>query len=58
MVGDPEEGVFTKSAAFSRVRVQRVFEEAVVGSMDAPTRTLAEAIGRLLYLVHLAVLLW
>lgn len=58
LVGDPEEGVFAKSAAFSRVRVQRVFEEAVVGSMDAPTRTLAEAIGRLLYLVHLAVLLW
>ncbi len=58
LVGDPEEGVFARSAAFSRVRVQRVFEEAVVGSTDAPARGLAEAIGRLLYLVHLAVLLW
>jgi len=58
LVGDPEEGVFASGAAFSRLRVQRVFEDAVVGSTDAPTRTLAKAIGRLLYLVHLAVLLW
>lgn len=58
LVGDPEEGVFAKSAAFSRVRVQQVFEDAIVGSTDAPTRLLAEAIGRLLYLIHLAVLLW
>jgi hypothetical protein len=35
-----------------------VFERAVVGASDAPPRALAEAIGRLLYLVHLAVLLW
>lgn len=58
LVGDPEEGVFAESAAFSRLRVQRVFEEAVVGSTDAPAHPLAESIGRLLYLVHLAVLLW
>jgi AcrR family transcriptional regulator len=58
LVGDPEEGVFAQGAAFSRLRVQRVFEEAVVGSTDAPARQLAEAVGRLLYLVHLAVLLW
>lgn len=58
LVGDPEEGVFAKNAAFSRARVQGVFEEAVAGSSDAPTHTLAEALGRLLYLVHLAVLLW
>jgi AcrR family transcriptional regulator len=58
LVGDPEEGVFAQGVAFSRLRVQRVFEEAVVGSTDAPARTLAEAIGRQLYLVHLAVLLW
>jgi AcrR family transcriptional regulator len=57
-VGDPEEGVFADSAAFSRLRVQRVFEEAVVGSTDAPAHVLAAAVGRLLYLVHLAVLLW
>jgi AcrR family transcriptional regulator len=58
LVGDPEEGVFAESVAFSRLRVQRVFEEAVVGSTDAPAPALAAAVGRLLYLVHLAVLLW
>src|SRR5262249_28720370 len=58
LVGDPEEGVFTQTAAFSRARVQRVFEEAVVGSTDAPTRAIGAAIGRLLYVLHLAVLLW
>jgi AcrR family transcriptional regulator len=58
LVGDPEEGIFSSSTAFSRLRVQRVFEEAVVGSSDAPKQPLAEALGRLMYLVHLAVLLW
>jgi AcrR family transcriptional regulator len=58
LVGDPDEGVFAASTAFSRLRVQRVFEEAVVRSTDAPKPPLAEALGRLLYLVHLAVLLW
>jgi len=38
--------------------VQRVFEEAVAGATDAPAAPLAAALGRLLYLVHLAVLLW
>jgi AcrR family transcriptional regulator len=58
LVADPEEGVFAESAAFSRLRVQGVFEEAVAGASDAPAASLARAIGRLLYLVHLAVLLW
>jgi len=58
LVGDPEEGIFSASTAFSRLRVQHVFEEAVVGSSDAPKQPLAEALGRLLYLVHLTVLLW
>jgi AcrR family transcriptional regulator len=58
LVGDPVEGIFAASTAFSRLRVQRVFETAVVGSTDAPRHPLAEALGRLLYLVHLAVLLW
>ncbi len=58
MVGDPEEGIFSASTAFSRLRVQRVFEEVVTGSSDAPRQPLAEALGRILYLVHLAVLLW
>jgi AcrR family transcriptional regulator len=58
LVGDPDEGIFSASTAFSRLRVQQVFEEAVVGSSDAPKQPLPEALGRLLYLVHLAVLLW
>src|SRR6476646_7313656 len=35
-----------------------VFEQAVVGASDAPKQPIAAALGRLLYLVHLAVLLW
>ena len=58
LVGDPEEGIFAAATAFSRLRVQRVFEEAITGSADAPRAPLAEALGRLLYMVHLAVLLW
>jgi AcrR family transcriptional regulator len=58
LVGDPEEGIFSASTAFSRLRVQQVFEDAVVRSSDAPNQPLAGALGRLLYLVHLAVLLW
>ena len=58
LVGDPEEGIFSASTAFSRLRVQHVFEQAVVGSSDAPKQPIAAALGRLLYLVHLAVLLW
>jgi AcrR family transcriptional regulator len=58
LVSDPEEGIFAGSTAFSRVRVQRVFEEAVTKATDAPKAPLGEALGRLLYLVHLSVLLW
>ena len=58
LVGDPDEGVFGEEAAFSRVRVLGVFQESVMGASDAPPRPLGEAIGRLLYLLHLAVLLW
>lgn len=58
LVGDPEEGIFSSRTAFSRLRVQQVFEHAVVGSSDAPRQPVAAALGRLLYLVHLAVLLW
>jgi hypothetical protein len=58
LVGDPEEGIFSAATAFSRLRVQEVFEQAVTGSSDAPKRPAAAALGRLLYLVHLAMLLW
>ena len=58
LVGDPDEGIFSSSTEFSRHRVQDVFEQAVTGATDAPKAPLAAALGRLLYLVHLAVLLW
>ena len=58
LVGAPEEGVFAESAAFSRLRVQGVFEDAVAGATDAPADSIARPVGRLLYMLHLAVLLW
>lgn len=58
LVGDPDGGIFSESTAFSRLRVQQVFERAVIESSDAPNQLLAEALGRVLYLVHLAILLW
>ena len=58
LVADPDEGIFATSTAFSRLRVQQVFEQVVTGSSDAPRQPLAGALGRLLYLVHLAVILW
>lgn len=58
LVGDPEEGIFAASTAFSRLRVQRVFEGAVTGATDAPSQPLAASLGRLLYMIHLSVLLW
>ena len=58
LVGDPEDGVFGAGSAFSRRRVQGVFEAAVAGASDRPQAPLEAPLGRLLYLVHLAVLLW
>jgi AcrR family transcriptional regulator len=58
LLGDVEEGVFARKTAFSRERVQAVFQRAVVDASDAPAPALADAIGRLLYLAHLAVILW
>jgi AcrR family transcriptional regulator len=58
LIGDPDDGVFAAGTAFSRQRVQQVFENAITGSADAPKSPLSEALGQLLYLVHLAVLLW
>ncbi len=58
MVGDAGEGVFAESTAFSRRRVQGVFRDAVLGASDAPKPALAQALGRILYLIHLGVVLW
>jgi len=58
LVGDPDEGVFAPATAAARRRVQAVFEQAATGASDAPKAPLASALGRLLYLMHLGVLLW
>jgi AcrR family transcriptional regulator len=58
LVSAGDEGLFASGTAFSRARVQRVFEEAVTGATDAPARALAESLGRVLYLGHVMVLLW
>jgi AcrR family transcriptional regulator len=59
LVGDDEEGVFARHTAFSRARVQAVFEESIAGATDAPRgATVAPALGRLLYVGHLGVILW
>jgi len=58
LIGHAPDGLFSATTAFSRERVQRVFQDAVVGASDAPRSEVAAALGRLLYLVHLAVVLW
>jgi AcrR family transcriptional regulator len=58
LVGGADQGLFAAETAFSRVRVQGVFERAVLEARDAPGTELGAAMGRLLYLLHLAVLLW
>jgi len=58
LVGDPNEGLFASKTAFSRQRVQSIFQEAVTGASDAPQADSAAALGRLLYLAHLGVILW
>lgn len=58
LVGDANEGLFAPATSFSRLRVQAVFAAALNGATDAPAMKLVEPMGRLLYLVHLGVLLW
>lgn len=58
MVSGEPDGLFGSATVISRRRVQQVFQDAVVGAKDAPRGELAAALGRLLYLVHLAVILW
>lgn len=58
LLGGSGDGMFTQTADFSRERVQGAFERAVVGATDAPVSRDAAALGRLLYVVHLLVLLW
>jgi len=58
LLGDSGDGLFASSTSFSRVRVQNVFHNAVVGAVDAPRSDTSDALAHLLYLLHLAVILW
>jgi AcrR family transcriptional regulator len=58
LVGDPDDGLFSPATAFSRLRVQGAFVAAVEGASDRPRGQVAPALGRLLYLLHLQILLW
>jgi AcrR family transcriptional regulator len=58
LVGDPEEGIFAPSNANSHLRVEKIFQDVVEGASDAPAPKLTTALGRLLYLLHLSVILW
>jgi AcrR family transcriptional regulator len=58
LVGDANDGLFAPGTAFSRIRVERVYHEAVMGATDAPRPPLGPALARLLYLLHLATILW
>jgi AcrR family transcriptional regulator len=58
LVSNAPDGLFSSTTAFSRERVQRIFQDAVVAASDAPRAEVAAALGRLLYLIHLAVVLW
>lgn len=57
LVSAGENGLFSERTAFSRQRVMQVFMDAVIAAGDAPGK-LAPSLGRLLYLVHLGVILW
>ncbi len=59
LLGDSEDNLFAPGAAAPRQRVEAVFAAAVTAAVDAPSDpTIAQALGRTLYLGHLAVLLW
>jgi AcrR family transcriptional regulator len=58
LVGTGDDGLFAPRTSFSRERVQSVFQLAVAGATDAPKGDVRDALGRLLYLIHLGVLLW
>ena len=58
LIGDGKEGLFRPATRFSRERVQRVFHDAVSGARDAPAVEAVVPLSHLLYLAHLAVILW
>lgn len=57
LLGGTEEGLFAARTKFSRHRVQQVFIDAVTSASDSPNHRVAESLGRLLYLLHLAYIM-
>ncbi|MEM6673683.1 MAG: TetR/AcrR family transcriptional regulator [Planctomycetota bacterium] len=57
LVSATDEGLFSRSTRVSRERVAGVFRDAVTGAKDAPRGARGLALARLLYLVHLGVVL-
>lgn len=58
LVGDPQQGLFAPATAFSRERVQQVFLDAVTGAKERMPPRVSESLGRILYVIHLTVILW
>ena len=58
LVGDPERGIFGRETALARSRVQSVFEVAVNDADNRPPDLVAVALARVLYVLHLCVILW
>lgn len=58
LVASGDEGLFSPLTRSSRERVAAVFHEVVAGARDAPSAEDAAALGRVLYVAHLAVILW
>ena len=58
LVSAGQDGLFAAGTSFSRIRVQQVFERAVVEASDAPPAPFASPLGRMLFIVHVLVLLW
>lgn len=58
LLGGGGEGIFAPATRFSRERVQGVFSNLVRTATHAPPDELADALGRILYLAHLAAILF
>ena len=58
LVGQEDTSVSSPDTAFSRTRVQAVFQRAVTEAVDAPDAETSLALGGHLYTMHLALLLF
>lgn len=58
MIATGEDGLFSGVTSFARKRVEGIFIRAITEAHDAPDAKTAAAMGRLLYVMHLGVILW